>query len=611
MEIPSSPVTPQHTKPSHVVRRSFTAPPKSKSSPSSISVIREAAAEGAETLFAHHACRIVSFNLSSRVWRRHSSLANRGSEPSTDPVGILPWASATETTISTGVIYQSDCETLKLIRVVLGPLRIYRVRGSVAFLSSGNTLRPILAKSQCWCVDGESKFVIPIGDYSYYRIELPNKHPEDNNAIKEFKGVLEKILKYEKTPCPFKRGFTVELPEPPETPVRLRPWRPRERPRTQSGSPPRKPSDHMTKAMDNSDFEDLESLETSSNDTVTEASRHIVTETNYAANASTETIHNDIAIEYMPEQGIDLRKPMRASHKYAAISESIPPASKNEAGRTVTAPPHLAFETKASVKSTATIPVPSKLQSELENESVSLPSSVDSFHSFHSPVSPLPPSPPYSNPSSPSPKLENGCSFVVPRTRAHQYDFSETMVSSESPEVWDLSKDEDIRTGTPALPTTPTLISDDASQSEDAWPDVETPSPLTQLRQRRSRSRRSTQSPLPSPVNLYSPGCQLSGHHLTTAILQKTCSLLLGPPVQLVALMLNIASKIAKGTFRGAAYGHSESGQQIPCSWNFSDSEDDAEPSWEEDDYGVSLGSGTKGTRQEPKEELGGAWEID
>lgn len=453
--------------------------------------------------------------------------------------------------------------------------------------------------------------MIPIGDHLYYRIELPNKHPEDTNVIQEFKEVMEKILKYEKTPCPFKREFTVELPEPPETPVRLRPWKPRERPQTQSGSPQRKPSDHMMKAMDNSDFEDLESLETSSNDTVIEASRYIDVETNYAENASADTVYNHITADYVRKPGVDLRKSVRDSHKYVATSENIPPAPKDEARRTVTAPPHLVFQTKSSVRSTATIPVPSKLQSKLENESVSLPSSVDSFHSFHSPISPLPPSPPYSNPSSPSPKLENSCGFVIPRTRAHQYDLSETMVSSESPEVWDLSKDEGIRTGTPTLPKTPTLVSDDASQSEDAWPDVETPSPLTQLRQRRSRSRRSTQSPLPSPANIYSPSCQLSGHHLTTAILQKTCSLLLGPPVQLVALMLNIASKIAKGTFRGAAYGYSESGQRIPCSWNFSDSEDDAEPSWEEDDYGVLLGSGTKGTRQEPKEELGGTWEID
>lgn len=611
MEIPSSPATPRNTNPSHAVRRSFTAPSKSKSSPSSISAIRDVAAEGAETLFAHHACRIVSFNSSSRAWRRHSSYANRGYELSTEPVGILPWASATETTISTGVVYQTDHESLKLIRGVLGPLRIYRVRGSVAFLNSGTTLRPILAKSQCWCVDGVSKFVIPIGDHSYYRIELPNQHPEDRNAIEEFKEVLEKILKYEKTPCPFKRGFTVELPEPPETPVRLRPWKPRERPQTQSGSPQRQPHDHMMKAAESLDFEDLESLETSSNDTVTEASRHFDLETNYAENSSADTIHN-ITTDYMEEPGHDLRTSRKASQRYAAISENLPPAPKHEAGRTVTAPPHLEFQAKSSIKSTATISVPSILPSKLENESVSLPSSIDSFHSFHSPISPLPPSPPYSNPSSPSPKLENGCGFIVPRTRAHQYDLSETMVSSENPGVWDLSKDEGAHTDTATMPKTPTLVNDDASQSEDTWPDVETPSPLTQLRQRRSRSRRSTQSPLPSPVNLYSPSCQISGHHLTTAILQKTCSLLLGPPVQLVALMLNIASKIAKGTFRGAAYSYSsESGQRIPCSWNFSDSEDDAEPSWEEDDFGVSLSSGIQGTRPEPKEELGGTWEID
>jgi hypothetical protein len=81
--------------------------------------------------------------------------------------------------------------------------------------------------------------------------------------------------------------------------------------------------------------------------------------------------------------------------------------------------------------------------------------------------------------------------------------------------------------------------------------------------------------------------------------------------VQLVALMLNIASKIAKGTYRGAAYGYSDSGQRIPCSWNFSDSEDDTELTWEEDDYGFSLGNGTRGRKHEPMKELSGSWEID
>lgn len=38
--------------------------------------------------------------------------------------------------------------------------------------------------------------------------------------------VLDKILQLEKTPCPFERSFTVDLPERPKTPVKKRPWTP-------------------------------------------------------------------------------------------------------------------------------------------------------------------------------------------------------------------------------------------------------------------------------------------------------------------------------------------------------------------------------------------------
>lgn len=481
----------------------------------------------------------------------------------------------------------------------------------MAFLNSGSTLRPILEKSQCWCVDGESKFVIPIGDQSYYRIELPNSSPEDNGKITEFKGVLEKILKYEKTPCPFKRGFTIELPEPPKTPVRQRPWKPTERLSTGSASPRTKIEWSYTRETLNEQH--IQALETCPSATVKQELGNINTGSKDIDHEGSER-NNSFVNKNVDETGSGLNNSTRAGHNHVHIFQTPTRATQTGARRAVTAPHNLTFQTDLTSKTIATIPVPSKRQSKLRNGSNSLSSSVDSFHSFHSPISPLPPSPPYSNPASPSPKLENDCGLVVSRTRSHKHDVPEPILINE-PGTWDFSgctATEDADPSTPTVPDTPTLVSDDASQSEDTWPDLETPSPLAELRQRRALSRRSTQSPLPSPANIYSPSCGLPGHHLTTAILQKTCSILLGPPVQLVALMLNIASKIAKGTFRGAAYGYGESGQRIPCSWNFSDSDDDTEPTWEEDDYGVSLGNGTGGTtRRETTNVHGESWEID
>lgn len=108
-----------------------------------------------------------------------------------------------------------------------GPFRIYRAPGSVAFLSCGSALQPILPKSQCWCIDEEnSRFVLQIRRPQYWRIELPAEDPDDIHRALILREVLDSILLFEKTECPFQRSFTVELPESAQTPVKLKPWTP-------------------------------------------------------------------------------------------------------------------------------------------------------------------------------------------------------------------------------------------------------------------------------------------------------------------------------------------------------------------------------------------------
>lgn len=256
-------------------------------------------------------------------------------------------------------------------------------------------------------------------------------------------------------------------------------------------------------------------------------------------------------------------------------------------GRAITAPPQLTLRTSPpsnqEAKSLA-LPKPKR-------EPSSLSSSVDSFHSFHSPISPLAPSPPF--PTSPQ---EDYAGIDIPSIHNHKRDVSEITVTASSPELWDMS---DAKSGDGSayhsstdLPGTPPLISDAASQDEDHWPEPMTPSPHTKLRRHGLRRRRRNQSPLPPSSNLYSPyspRSHMSSHHMTTVILQKTCSLLLGPPLQLVALMMRIAAKIARGASRGTSFGFGAGGQKIPCSWDFSDASDEADDHWEEDDYGFSL----------------------
>ncbi|RMY54177.1 hypothetical protein D0865_04868 [Hortaea werneckii] len=70
-----------------------------------------------------------------------------------------------------------------------------------------------MPRSQCWCVDGVSKFAFRVLPDTYYRIELPGETPEDLEKVEELKLVLAKVLFYERSSCPFARGFHVEVNE--------------------------------------------------------------------------------------------------------------------------------------------------------------------------------------------------------------------------------------------------------------------------------------------------------------------------------------------------------------------------------------------------------------
>ncbi|KAI1332235.1 inheritance of peroxisomes protein 1-domain-containing protein [Xylariaceae sp. FL0255] len=109
--------------------------------------------------------------------------------------------------------------------IAVGPFRIYRAPGSVAFLSCGSALQPILPRSQCWCITQDnSRFVLQIRRPQYWRIELPVEHPDDAHRAVILRQVLDSILLFEKTECPFERAFSVALPDPPTTPLKKKAW---------------------------------------------------------------------------------------------------------------------------------------------------------------------------------------------------------------------------------------------------------------------------------------------------------------------------------------------------------------------------------------------------
>ena len=186
------PTTPEQATPRRTaMTRSFTVPPKLTVSTRSNPVPEIGAADGIETLYVHPSASIIKFNTGgSRPGSSSGSPLGRH----TDGSGTLPWAYPTESTVA------------------VGPMEIYRVPGSVSFLHSGALLHAILPRSQCWCVDGVSKFAFRVLPETYYRIELPGETEEDLELVEALKATLKKVLFYERTACPFARGFTVDLP---------------------------------------------------------------------------------------------------------------------------------------------------------------------------------------------------------------------------------------------------------------------------------------------------------------------------------------------------------------------------------------------------------------
>jgi hypothetical protein len=191
-------------------RRSFTTPHRQPSYHERAS--QSDADAGSELLYTHPSVRIISFSPPppETVVSKTNQISKDADYP-IDTVETLPWRSRTEDLVASG----------RLI--------IEKVRGSVWFFKCGTSFTfAVLRNSQCWCVDGESKFVWRKGKFQYYRLELPTSTPEQQEKVEELKEALCKVLKFEKTPCPFKRGFHVDLPEDAITPRRKGKWKPKE-----------------------------------------------------------------------------------------------------------------------------------------------------------------------------------------------------------------------------------------------------------------------------------------------------------------------------------------------------------------------------------------------
>ncbi|KAF2664677.1 hypothetical protein BT63DRAFT_95402 [Microthyrium microscopicum] len=186
-----------HTLPTHLIDPTRT-PPQSSHAPDSI-----------DTLLNLDFAKVVAFEVGAPNSRPGSSSGITDSDNKED--GTLPWGTPSERTLAAG------------------PLRIYRVPNTgVSFLNSGAFLKPILQRSQCWCVDDDANFILRVRENSYYRIELPSSSDEERHQVDALKKTLDNLCRYEKTPCPFKKGY-YEIPDRPPTPVRRASLAPKEK----------------------------------------------------------------------------------------------------------------------------------------------------------------------------------------------------------------------------------------------------------------------------------------------------------------------------------------------------------------------------------------------
>lgn len=570
-------------------RRAFTLPPQSsasaKSSPSQEHKV--------ETLYAHASARVVQFTAGSPLYSK--TYSSDDAATAEEEAGSLSWTSKLERTIA------------------IGPLHVYRAPGSVAFLNCGRVVQAILPKSKCWCVEpSEGKFVLQMRKPQYWRIELKDIHPDDLQPVEALKDVFTQILLFDKTACPFGRSFSVDLPEP--SPIIYKPWK----------APPRPAKDVTTEPK--LSIAKGKSKKVPSGDFQNSQDSH-----NYCPAFSEDN-------ESGQENGDDndtfkiQQSDVTSATNSLLLTDSEDSDSRPDvlqASRSVTAPPQLTLVTSPPSKAVAMdIRFPSTRRDSAPLPDASPPESFHSVQSWHSPVTASSRSSTELRATSPTMFPYPHDKISLPKRPAHNREISEATMKSETsttetPGIWESNHEIAEETeGTSTPPPTPTLIDDIEDNLDEEHFEICTPPPKGQLRHRPTtgiNTRRRTLSPLPPAINIFSPTHRRPRHlqtarHFPTAILQKTCEILLSPPSHLLHLMLDIAAKIGAGEWRGMVYGFGEGGEQVVGRWDYEDDELLGE-GWEEDDYGIRLATRTQ-QQQQPRRRAKsggeqGSWEVD
>jgi hypothetical protein len=478
---------------------------------------------------------------------------------------------------------------------------------NVSFLNSGNLLHTIFPRSQIWLVDNQSVFVLRIRQDSYYRIELPYETDDDKDKITQFKSVLAQVMQYERTQCPFARGFEAiaELERPKSPPRKTIKRKPSGQAKKWVMDKTWVPQPHGSRPS-TSGTECSETGTTSSKEEDDRSS--ICTDSSEIVSASPETA----LARTVPKTVLSKALPRRTS---VSVAER---ASMFQGLRSVTAPVRAPRRESVSAMERIVESPPAKQSCEGEkpilerqiSDALSLASSADSFYSLDT-----------ATPRSPSPKFLDAEADLVnpwanafpkqqdePRGRSiHRRQISEVTVRGPSTERTDPSAPVtptaayypsatpliDVRPS--SAPSTPPLMSDSDDDSlERASIDIPTPPDAIRMKRLTGASQRRAFSPMPPAQNLFCPPKHNPGRDFTNALVRRTCELVLGPPAHLVSVMLRIATSISNG-FGFNTY-RVRRAEKIPCAW-----ESDDEADWvEEDDFGIPLNNiGTPAMRRQ------------
>ncbi|POS83091.1 hypothetical protein EPUL_005968 [Erysiphe pulchra] len=505
--------------------------------------------------------------------------------------GTLPWSTRFERTVAVGL------------------LRIYRAPESIAFLNCQNAIRPILPKSQAWCVDGESKFVIGSPPL-FWRIEVPKISHDEEKRVEEIKRVLDQILKYEKTPCPFRRRVKDELTSSPTKLFKEESQTPtnhsKESKDLNNGSSngfqsyifdtrfpkSNKPIPNLSPrfkihqdSLELSEKYSSSAFNSKYSETPTTINQY--TDNKFESHSSIEKTHGSNVGKFISQRSTHLQVEQKFQKRrcHSASYNAI---------HSLTLDPSHSFDSTSTVEHGKSTPgnfledVPHSDGSNSNLLSHHTSSNLSSTWTEISPKSSIP------NHSDPHFK-----SFLT-TYRDSEKSVSESVVAKKSQEKNNLSysgfgsDDKEL-----ALDVRSTKPSVEVEKFEETI--LKVPRSVLPDDSLRPQNRRDTDSDNFSRSNSLTPALSYKmlnlAHQVPTKIVRKTSDILITPSNNLIQLMLGIASSIVSGEWRGVLSNFGE-----PTHWDF---EDDSDDDWLDSDYRNS-------SRVKMSDiKISGSWEFD